>query len=457
MEVSERNKIVFPKEEAKEVCTKVFIMCHQLEPYDWSHELYARHGIMVQKFLELHVRPAMEDAKTLSTPHEFLKAWIDIWDDFVFWTRWWNLFFRILDQTYSRRNQLFTTTETCLTKIERMIVQPNEYMITQGMTYLINNDREGEEMDMKLIVKAATIYKSLDVDIETHYGGLLESAVLEATRQYYCEKREEWVASLDSHDYYKRAHSVIKEERTRFVNYLQHCVYQEDSHVIAESNATNEAETNQHGNTSSNSIHQIVCDELLVKGPIPSDEWDKSIKSITTEDEPSSSFFQVVGSLTRAPSRARSRTRANNPPLTSKNNKKGRMRSFSPLARMRSLSPFKHMNKSQQFTSSSAEGRSRSKSPFYFRKQLQRSSSFTTASPPGTKTKSNHHEEKEEEKEDSNEQESSNQTENRRGGNSSSRRSRSLMRRKSKSKTKQKKNPEKSSSNKPKTNKSISS
>jgi len=365
--------VVFPREEAVEICTKIFVMCHQFDPYNHSQALYDRHGQTIKDYLRQRLVAEMEQATELPTPEESLTCWLDLADEFQFFTQWWNNFFRILDRVHAEPRHLPKVQPATWTYFQHNMVAPYHNMICQAVLYLIQNDREGQSIDMSLVSETIRIFKVLDETIQTSYMVDLEELVLETTREYYDCKRVEW----NYHDiktYFTKAFAAVEEEQSRVRDYLHQILSKprplEIESTEEQETATTESDnhdnpdaakesrqqesstgettiaTTKEGDTptqhnkkkkkdnSNNKIHQIVKEELLDKAPIPVEEWNKRTEREANDKEnPCNQYVPLVGIFARG--RSRSRTRGTE---RSRSNSNSRGIVGSLIARGRSLS-----------------------------------------------------------------------------------------------------------------------
>jgi len=217
-----KKDLVFPRQQAVEVCTKIFVMCNQPDPYNWSKDLYTRHGKTIEEYLSVVALPGLKQARNKSQdPSAFFTAFLDIWDDYVFFSKWMTNFFHILDRIYAEPNNLSTAEKTSLIKFEKMVFQPYQPKLLQCVLFLIKSDRNGDyegDMDISLVIDTAVVYKKMD-SVAMKYSEHLEEKMLSATRQYYKDRHHDW-RYLDGNDYQAQVYDAIEEEKLRHDDYL---------------------------------------------------------------------------------------------------------------------------------------------------------------------------------------------------------------------------------------------
>jgi len=91
---------------------------------------------------------------------------------------------------------------------------------TNAIIGLIDQEREGNMIDKTLIKTNIELYENIGMGILESYTTDLEGPLLNATREYYAKKREEWIVADSTPEYLIKAEKVLLEEKNRVHDYL---------------------------------------------------------------------------------------------------------------------------------------------------------------------------------------------------------------------------------------------
>jgi cullin 1 len=91
---------------------------------------------------------------------------------------------------------------------------------TRAIIGLIDQEREGSMVDKTLIKKIVELYENIGMGNLDSYTNDLETPLLDATREYYAKKREEWIVADSTPEYMIKAEKVLIEEKNRVHDYL---------------------------------------------------------------------------------------------------------------------------------------------------------------------------------------------------------------------------------------------
>lgn len=91
--------------------------------------------------------------------------------------------------------------------------------ITAAILGLINEEREGKNVDKSLIESIVELYEGMGMGSLDSYNADLGEPLLTSTREYYTKKREDWINDSTS-DYLIKAEKALSEERKRVEDYL---------------------------------------------------------------------------------------------------------------------------------------------------------------------------------------------------------------------------------------------
>lgn len=194
-------------------------MCTQRSPYNWSRDLYIRHGETIETYLRNTVLPALQD-KTGQGGTILLNEVKHRWSNHQIMNKWLKKFFTYLDRYYVKHHSLPTLEQAGLQQFKTEIYQNCKENTTTAIISLIDEERDGEIIDKTLIKCIVELYESMGMGSLEAYTSDLETPLLEATRAYYGRKREEWIAKDSTPDYLIKAEKALGEEKVRVTDYL---------------------------------------------------------------------------------------------------------------------------------------------------------------------------------------------------------------------------------------------
>lgn len=201
------------------IYTICYDMCTQRSPYNWSRDLYNRHGETIERYLTSKVLPALRE-KT-GQGGNFLLAELQLrWSNHQIMNKWLKKFFTYLDRYFVKHHTLPTLSEAGLRHFKTHIYDEVKVDATKAIRHLIDEEREGKIVEKTLIKNIVELYESMGMGNLDAYTTDLEGPLLESTREYYAMKRQKWIAEDSTPDYLIKAERVLNEERNRVVEYL---------------------------------------------------------------------------------------------------------------------------------------------------------------------------------------------------------------------------------------------
>mmetsp|Transcript_37922 Transcript_37922/g.70069 ORF Transcript_37922/g.70069 Transcript_37922/m.70069 type:complete len:741 (+) Transcript_37922:64-2286(+) len=207
-----------PKEYIR-IYTTCYDMCTQRSPYNWSRDLYTRHGETIETYLRNTVLPALQD-KTGQGGTILLNELKHRWSNHQIMNKWLKKFFTYLDRYYVKHHSLPTLEQAGLGHFKTEIYQNSKENTTSAIISLVNEEREGEIIDKTLVKSIVELYESMGMGSLDSYTNDLEQPLLDATRAFYGRKREDWITKDSTPDYLIKAEKALGEEKTRVVEYL---------------------------------------------------------------------------------------------------------------------------------------------------------------------------------------------------------------------------------------------
>lgn len=193
-------------------------MCTQRSPYNWSRELYQRHGETIERYLTTNVLPALRD-KTGQGGTILLRELQHRWNNHQIMNKWLKKFFTYLDRYYVKHHSLPTLSQAGLRCFRTNIYDEMKQDTTQAILGLINDERNAQIIDKSLVKSIVELYENMGMGSLDAYNADLEEPLLNSTRDYYAKKREDWIND-STPDYLIKAEEALNEERTRVADYL---------------------------------------------------------------------------------------------------------------------------------------------------------------------------------------------------------------------------------------------
>jgi cullin 1 len=193
-------------------------MCTQRSPYNWSRELYQRHGETIERYLTAMVLTALRD-KTGQGGTVLLTELQSRWVNHQIMNKWLKRFFTYLDRYYVKHHSLPTLSQAGLRCFRTHIYDEMKRDTTAAILGLINDEREDKIIDKSLVKSIVELYENMGMGSLDAYNADLEEPLLNSTREYYAKKREDWIND-STPDYLIKAEMALTEERNRVADYL---------------------------------------------------------------------------------------------------------------------------------------------------------------------------------------------------------------------------------------------
>jgi cullin 1 len=192
-------------------------MCTQRSPYNWSRELYQRHGETIERYLTANVLPALRE-KNGQGGTILLMELQHRWINHQLMNKWLKRFFTYLDRYYVKHHSLPTLHQAGLRCFRTKIYDEMKADTTAAILSLVNDERERKIVDKSLIKSIVELYESMGMGTLDAYNTDLEEPLLQNTREFYIQKREAWIND-STPDYLIKAEEAINEEKSRVVDY----------------------------------------------------------------------------------------------------------------------------------------------------------------------------------------------------------------------------------------------
>jgi len=209
------SKLFNPKEYVQ-TYTTCYNMCTQRSPYNWSEQLYQRHGETIGAYLTGKVLPMLRDKHNAYLLHELTKCWAN----HKIMNQWMQKFFMYLDRYYVKHHSLPTLTEAGLQHFRDLVYNVVKRNVVNAMLDVINQEREGTIVDRTLIKDCVELFEAMGMGALDAYNADFEEPLLASTQEFYARKSQEWIENDSTPDYMIKAERALEEERLRVANYL---------------------------------------------------------------------------------------------------------------------------------------------------------------------------------------------------------------------------------------------
>jgi len=207
---------MFLPREYVETYTTCYNMCTQRNPYNWSRELYSRHGETIASYLTRAVLPALREKRDSQLLVELKYRW----ENHVIMNKWLKKFFTYLDRYYVKHNTLPTLSLAGLRHFQTLVYEEVRGDVCSAMLHIIDREREGEIVDRDLVKSCVELFETMGMGTLDAYAADFEGPLLQNTREYYRIRRQEWIVSDSTPEYLVKAERALGDEKARVVDYL---------------------------------------------------------------------------------------------------------------------------------------------------------------------------------------------------------------------------------------------
>ncbi|CAI0467381.1 unnamed protein product [Linum tenue] len=206
----------FTSEDYMKLYTTVYTMCTQKPPHDYSQQLYDRYRESIEDYITSTVLPSLREKHDEFMLRELVKRWAN----HKVMVRWLSRFFHFLDRRFCPRRSLPPLNEVGFNCFRSLLYQEFSGEVRDAVISLIDQDREGEEIDRALLKNVVDIFVEIGMGRMDCYENDLEAAMLEATAVYYSRKASNWILEDSCPDYLLKAEECLKREKDRVSHYL---------------------------------------------------------------------------------------------------------------------------------------------------------------------------------------------------------------------------------------------
>lgn len=191
-------------------------LCTQKHPYNFSADLYEKHGEVIKDYLSQTVVPSLQDKHDAFLLDEVCRRW----NNHKVMNKWMKSFFMYLDRYHVQYHSLPKLYDAGLTYFKEIVYEKLKHDVSKAVIYQINEEREKIQIDRGLIRDVVDLYVQMGVGSIEVYEQDLETPFLASTREYYARKADEWMAIDDAPSYLRKVEQVLEDERDRCMIYL---------------------------------------------------------------------------------------------------------------------------------------------------------------------------------------------------------------------------------------------
>ncbi|KAL3505756.1 hypothetical protein ACH5RR_031138 [Cinchona calisaya] len=196
--------------------TTIFEMCTQKPPYDYSQRVYDKYEQTFEDYIISTVLPSLREKHDESMLRELVKRW----SNHKIMVRRMSIFFDYVDRYFATRRSLPPLNEVGLTCFRDLVYQELRHIIRNAVLSLIDQEREGEQIDRALLKNVVDIFIEIGMGQMDYYENDFEVAMLNNTVAYYSRKAADWILQESCQDYMLKAEESLKLEKDRVSNYL---------------------------------------------------------------------------------------------------------------------------------------------------------------------------------------------------------------------------------------------
>jgi len=220
-----RTKL-FDHKEYVAVYTTCYNMCTQRSPYNYSKELYVRHGETIEQYLSNTALPALQEKISMSESSSSSGSSVLLvelqkrWNNHQIMNKWLAKFFMYLDRYFVKHHSHPTLSQSGLKIFKTEVYDKIKASSTAAVLDMINEERENGIIDTTLLRSVVELYEAMGMGTLDAYTADLEKQFVESSRVFYAKKRDAWIVGDTTPEYLIKTEAALEEERSRVGNYL---------------------------------------------------------------------------------------------------------------------------------------------------------------------------------------------------------------------------------------------
>ncbi|OQR97158.1 CULlin protein 1 [Achlya hypogyna] len=206
----------FPPQQYMPIYTICYDMCTQRTPYNWSAQLYTRHGETFTEYLRSSVLPELQNQHDEFLLNELHRRW----QNHKLMNKWMAKFFMYLDRYYVKHNALPTLAEAGLNAFKTVVFQSIKKDVVDAMLELVEKEREGEIVDTTLLRNCIEVFETMGMGSLDVYITDFEEPFIKRSTAYYATKAQTWLEGDSTPAYMIKTEDCLKSESSRVARYM---------------------------------------------------------------------------------------------------------------------------------------------------------------------------------------------------------------------------------------------
>ncbi|KAI4311629.1 hypothetical protein MLD38_036510 [Melastoma candidum] len=183
--------------------------------HDYSQQLYDKYKEAFAEYITSSVLPSLREKHDEFMLRELVKRW----GNHKVMVRWLSRFFYYLDRYFIARRSLLPLNEVGMC-FRELVYQELKINARDAVISLIDNEREGEQIDRALLKNVLDIFVEIGMEQMEDYEKDFEKAMLKDTAAYYSRKASSWILEDSCPDYMLKAEECLKREKDIVSHYL---------------------------------------------------------------------------------------------------------------------------------------------------------------------------------------------------------------------------------------------
>ncbi|KAL3525530.1 hypothetical protein ACH5RR_013902 [Cinchona calisaya] len=207
----------FKPEEFIMMYTYIYNMCTKKPPHNNCQQLYDKYKEELDEYIMLTVLPSLRDKHD-----EFmLRELVNRWEKHKVMVRWLSRFFGYLDRYFVSWWSLPALNVVGLICFRNLVYQELKVKVTDAVIALIDQEREGSQIDRVLLKKVLDIFVVIGMGQMDYYEDDFEEYMLGDTTSFYSIKASNWIVEDSCPVYMLKAEECLRKEKDRVSHYLR--------------------------------------------------------------------------------------------------------------------------------------------------------------------------------------------------------------------------------------------
>ncbi|XP_049411731.1 cullin-1 isoform X14 [Solanum stenotomum] len=206
----------FNSEDYMMMYSTIYNMCSHNPLHDYSQLLYDKYREAFEEYIITTVLPSLREKHDELMLRELVKRWLN----HKVMVKWLSRFFQYLERYLIAKRSLPGLNEVGLTCFRDQVYQELNGKVRDAVISLIDQEREGEQIDRALLKNVLDIYVEIGMGLMDYYENSFEAAMLKDTMAYYSCKASNWILEDSCPNYMLKAEECLKREKDRVSHYL---------------------------------------------------------------------------------------------------------------------------------------------------------------------------------------------------------------------------------------------